>query len=462
MEKYPPKNDKDRIIDYETFEKIFLGDHFSAFNVRSKDFRKDYANIRYLAINMGGLLSKLSADMLFEEFPQIRFSKKLSEWNQAFMEATKFKTQCYESALEGSYRGDALFKLRAKDGRLIVEDVNPSTWFPKYDPSNVRKEPEEHVFAHKLKLAGLDKEGVYMEIHGKGFIKYELWQLEGEELAIKLPLKNYFPNQVEYEETGIDDFLVTHIKNFGINSRFYGISDYKDLLPLMFAINNRITKIDNILDKHGDPILAVPKGVLDENGEVRKESFGLIEVDTSEAKGQVPQYIVWDAKLESAFKEIDYMLDFFFMTSETSKASFGLDEGGKAESGRALKFKLLRTIAKKHRKQLYYDDGLKELYVKAQKFAKANGLTVNGVKFKGEIETPEIIWQDGVVNDIKETIEVEETKLLNGLTTRVDAISIIEGIDQEDAQDKVAQIDEEQAKKAPSFAVTPVKADQNN
>ena len=71
-----------------------------------------------------------------------------------------------------------------------------------------------------------------------------------------------------------------------------------------------------------------------------------------------------------------------FLFSETSPSAYGLDKGGVAESGRALKFRLLRTIAKKHRKQLYYDDGLKELLTTAQEFAKANGLTCDDVKVK--------------------------------------------------------------------------------
>jgi len=58
--------------------------------------------------------------------------------------------------------------------------------------------------------------------------------------------------------------------------------------------------------------------------------------------GNKPEYIVWNANLDSAMKEIDKMVEFLFMFSETSPDALGLGKGGQAESGRALKMKLLR------------------------------------------------------------------------------------------------------------------------
>jgi hypothetical protein len=209
----------------------------------------------------------------------------------------------------------------------------------------------------------------------------------------------------------------------------------------MFALNNRMTKIDNILDKHSDPILAVPEGVLDEQGNVKKEAFGMIEVKGDKDK---PEYIVWNASLEVAFKEIDKLVEFMFMFSETSPDVLGLGQG-QAESGRALKMRLLRTLAKRNRKQLYYDQALKEVLYICQLLSKAKGYTVNGKKVTDIPVIPQIKWADGIVNDPIEDTTVETMKVELGLTSKKRSIMKLEGVEEAEAEAIIEDIDNEKA-----------------
>lgn len=456
---FPPKDEVARIQKYEFHEKIFLGEHYDAFNIMADDFKHDYANLRYITANFGGLISKLSADMLFEEFPSISVPKGDADFLGEMIFLTQ--TQIYEAGLEQSYNGDVVFRIRAENSQLIIEDINPAFYFPEIDPDNVRAEPTAHVLAWKMKVAGKNSAGkdrmaVFKEKHYKGKIVNELWEIDDHgNIVTQLDVTEYLEVQPEVK-TNIDEFLVVHIPNYRTNSRYFGISDYKDLISLMFAVNNRITKIDNILDKHGDPILAVPTGVLDENGKVSKRSFGVIEVDGTEAGSQMPQYIVWDAKLESAFDEIDKTVDFLMMFSETSPAIFGLDKAGIAESGRALKFRLLRTIAKKHRKELYFDTGLKKVFYTAQLFAKANNLSLRGTKLNKEPIMPIIKWKDGVINDALEQLEIEERRVEGGFSTQAEAIASLDGITEDEALDKLKKIQKEKAEQTPKFTANPL------
>jgi hypothetical protein len=469
MLKFPPPKELQRINDYEIYEKIFFGEHYEAFNVATGgEFGQDLKKLdklRYVAANFGGMISKLSADMLFEEFPKITMPDQ-DEFIDALIESNNLKTQFYESALENSYRGDAVFRIRGEEKQVIIEDLNPSIYFPEYDENNVRREPKAHNLAWRVGLGGTNptsgkqRQGMFMEKHLKGSIKYHLYEIDGagNVLGEITPIESYYPEIKPTEATNIKDFLVVHIPNFRVNSRFFGISDYKDLTSLFAAIENRVTKVDNILDKHGDPILAVPEGVLDEEGNVNRKSFGVIEVPTDGGSGQKPEYIVWDANLDSAFKEIDKLVEFLFMTSETSSAAFGLDKNGAAESGRALKYKLLRTIAKKHRKELYYDCGLKRLFKNACEFAKANSFMAGEVAWKGEVGKVQIEWQDGIINDALETLEVEEKKQSMGITSDVDIIMRTEGISKKEAEAKVKLIQEEKKANMPAFTVNPFNA----
>lgn len=467
MDTYLTQADKSRIADYELYTKIFLGEHFDAFAHLSRDFKKDYKHLQYVTANFGGLMSKVSADMLFEEFPKFTLPDGDKDFFSDMVTKNNLQIQFYESGLEQSYNADVVFRIRAEAGQLIIEDINPAFWFPEINQNNVRAEPFAHNLKWKVKLRDAnnkDIEAVFIERHTKGKIEYKLYQLDGETIGgelevgayIKQPDGTPYPSEVN---TKINDFLIVHIPNFRINSRFFAISDYKDLISLMFAVNNRMTAVDSILSAHGEPILAVPQGVLDENGKVNRKKFGVIEVDNTQANGMLPQYIVWDAKLESAFSQIDKLVDILFLMSDTSKALFGLDEGGVAESGRALKYKLLRTIAKKHRKELYYDVNIKRLTLVAQEFAKANDLKVKDRKLTGKPVEPTITWQDGVINDALEQLELEEKKLDLGLTTKAESIAVVDGIEEDEALEKLKKIQKEKADEAPKFSANPMFTD---
>ncbi len=461
--------DPDRVRRYSINQKLFEGSHFDAFQIKDPDgrFKGEYGRLRYVAVNFAGMLSKLSADTLFgyEEYPSITFSDDAAEkWYNSLDEDCGISTQVYESALENSFRGDAVWRFRWEDGQLFFEDVNPAIWQPVYDAGNVRKAPKAHL------LRWLSTESLWVDSSGK---QIPVWIEEKHTIGAidttaylatenGIRLKELSPEEVTYlgyiphVDTGIDAMTIIHIPNWRVNTSIFGIDDYRDVIQLIFAINNRITKIDNVLDRHGDPILAVPEGVIGKDGKVQKSAFGVVEIESGEGLDK-PEYIVWDAKLESSFAEIEHLTEHLFITSETSPAAFGLDKQGQAESGRALKFKLLRTLAKKHRKQLYYDAALKQMIVTAQKLAKALNLkTSEGLGVSWEVIKPQIEWSDGIINDETEIMDLEERKLNAGLTSRVESLMRSEGISRKQAEDRIAEVDAESAKKVPVFNANPV------
>ncbi len=136
------------------------------------------------------------------------------------------------------------------------------------------------------------------------------------------------------------------------------------------------------------------------------------------------------------------LLEQLFIAAQSSPTLFGLTKYGVAESGRALKYKLLRTLSLKHRKQMYWDNGLKALIESAIEFARNNQLTSDGLK-PAETEVPTIYWQDGIIMDELEILQAEQAKLDYDLTTKEDAISNIDGITSNEAQDKLTRIQEE-------------------
>lgn len=447
--------DKHRLEEYTFNEKMFMGEHFDAFNMKISDFRYNeaYAKIRYVMVNFAGLVSKVCADMLFGEPVKIRADGGDQEFIDLIWKSNKMDTQVYESALSNSYYGDAVFKIRAdyraandENLTLIIDDTTPRIYFPVYDAFNVKGDPKSQELAWIFKQG--KEEYLRKEIHTPGKITNELFLMKGNEIVRPVDLGLLGIDGLEPEvDTGIDRSLLIHIPNWKSGNRWSGISDYYDLVSLFYAMNNRFAAIDNILDKHSDPILMVPEGVIDENGKVRKDGR-VIEV--REGENGKPEYIVWDASLDNAFKEIEKLAEMLFMVSEVSPDILGMGKG-QSDSGRALKYKLLRTIAKVNRKKRYYMEGLKQLLYNAQLFAKANNLSIDGKTLQGNPVVPEIEFQDGIPLDISEAIENETKAIDAGITTKKNAIMRVYQIDEKAAEQELKDIKDETAVELPEM-----------
>lgn len=463
--KFPYPTATDRLKRYDTNDKLFFGNHFDAFKVKVDNpiYGQDYARLRYVTANFAGLISKVAADMLFSEPISIVAEDGDQDWIDAFVYDNELHTQNYESALANSRHGDAVYKLRVgkrnlndEQVQVIAEDITPRVYFPHLDGNNVRQDPDMEELAWVIVIG--DKKYVRKELHRPGEIVNQLWKLDGNEIGeqVDLSLLND-PGLVEYVQTGIKRNLIVHIPNWKDGSSYFGYDDYSDLNSLFYALNNRLTKNDNILDKHSDPILALPEGVLDENGQVKKSSFHMFEIsDSTVGTPAKPEYIVWNASLEASFSEIDKLMQFLYMFSETSPDAFGMGDG-KVESGRALKLRLMRTIAKTARKRLYYDQGIKEVIYTAQLLAQAHNIkaNVNGTKPVSLVKDPvipEIIWADGLPVDNLEEAQLQELRLQSGTQSAKDAIKTLDNLDDEAAEKKAQEIKDETAVPMPTAA----------
>lgn len=459
--KFPHDAAASRIGRYRLNDMLFTGEHKLAFNAKIDDprYSQDYQKLRYIAANFAGLISKMSADFLMGEQVGTKWNNKQSrEWANALFFENSLHTQFYESELLNSRRGDALFKVRTgfrrkndSDLSLILEDINPAIYFPHINGDNVRQKPDVEELCWKVRYG--DNWYLRKEIHEPGLIRNELWKLKGENSSELDGPAAFSEIGIEIEaevETGIDRSLLIHIPNWKDGTRFWGYDDYGDLLSLFFALNNRLTKTDNILDQHADPILALPEGVLDDDGKVKREALKMVEIPNlgGTSGGQTkPEYITWNAQLEAVWSEFDRIERLLYMFSETSPDAFGMGKG-QNDSGRALKLRLMRTLAKINRKRLYYDAGIKELLVVAQELGKAQGVKVMGLQ-AGETEVPELEWSDGIPQDYVETVETEVARVDGGLSSAQSAIQRIDGIDEESAQKELARIDAESTVTSP-------------
>lgn len=460
---FPYKEHKQRLQNYSHYDMLFDGRHFDAFAIKinNQQFTEQYQRLKYVQANFAGLISKVVADMLAGEPISVRVEdKKLQQWLDNFVFENSLHTQLWESAVINSRRGDDLFKVRAgklhpedKDNTIIMEQQTAAVYYPKIKNGNYRARPEHQELAWEVEIN--EEKYVRIERHFPGRIENELWSVKDGKLDNEVSLSLLGDDQPEpSQDTGVSRSLITHIPNWRAGS-YFGVSDYHDLESLMFAVNNRMTKNENVLDKHTDPILALPEGVLDEQGNIRQDKLGMFTIPDNEmGAGQPnkPEYITWNANLEASFSQIDKLIEFLYMTSETSPDAFGMGGDGNSavESGRALKLRLMRTISKVNRKKRYYDQRLKEALLNAQELAISGGYKVMGEKHPGTAEVPQIIWQDGLPIDEIEQIEAENSRIEGGTESTVDAIMRLDDINRDEAAEKAERIKQEQTVQVPS------------
>lgn len=473
-EVWPPRDDetKERFERYDRYKLLFRAKHEEVFE-RLQRWMEDQGDlgITYIVCNFAGLISKIAADMLFGEIPYFVAGEEGSEEQESLIEIVKknyLHTINYEMALSGSWRGESIYKVRFGSlfvkgkGEIpssIIEPADPKTFFPVLDEDNVRS-LRGADFAWIKRHKG--KKYLRVERHSPGLIQNELYLLDGEAIISRVPLHSIedYKEVPDSEETGFPGMLFQFVPNMRTDDEFWGISDYDGMEGIFDELNNRVSRISRVLDKHESPKLILPPGILQEDPYnpgrwyVEKEDLEAIEVNP-EALGNgqandLPRYLTWDAQLEAAFKQIDKILELGMMMSETNMDAFGLGKSGMAESGRALKFRLLRTISKINRKKLYFDQALKNILYTAQflESIHAGGPSPEELEYRIE-------WQDGLPNDNYEMAQIESLRAGGSPLTSIESsIRRLDGLRGEGLEKELERIKEDESQSRGTSSVS--------
>jgi len=459
-----------RLDNYKRCRHLFKGQHAEVFERVQKWLEESGDKwMVYVACNFAGLISKVSADMLFGE--KVKYvvdedpvSDEQGQLNQ-LIESNKLNTVNYEMALSTSWRGEVIYKVRFgklatagedEQSHAIIEPASPGRFFPITSGDNIR-DLQGGVFGYVRKAppgvrAREGRDYLRIERHLPGKIQNELWLLEEDGRTIQEQVNlNLFEEYAELEqeqETKYPGLLFTFTPNWRLEDEFWGISDYYDLETIFDEINNRVSRISRVLDKHESPRLILPPGIMhfDEKTErwyVTKEDLEMMEVSGEDetVRGDLPKYLTWDAQLDAAFKQIDKLMQLAFLISETSPDAFGLREGGAAESGRALKFRLIRLLAKINRKKLYFDQALKDVIGKALHMEAEHGGGLDYSDTDLRIE-----WGDGIPADPKEQAEIEGIRTGHEPTTSVrSAVRRLDDLEGEDLENEMQGIEADRA-----------------
>lgn len=459
-EVFPPQAHYERVLRCKHNKKLFKGFHNEVFheNIMKSDRAKDTL---YISVNLASLICKKSADFLFGE--EIKITAGLGDdtpEQKAFdriIEQNHLNILLYESALSNSFSGDSFIKVRygqemggelpseLDPHRVIIENLNPEMVFPETVIWDKNKIKIFHVavpyYVEKDKKWYLN-----IESHSSGQIFYQKYRMtplytniDGE--VERWEIDGVVEDGFQVVQTGVPVPLVVHIPNLATADEWCGIDDLTEIHPLLDEVNNRLSQIASILDKHSDPAMIVPSGILgaDENGnaEFRVSVDKVFEIVSKD--DVTPAYVTWDGKLDQAFQELDRLIDLILTTSEIPSVAVGRnDSGTSGSSGLAIKWRMNSLLAKINRKRQYYQKGLKQIFYTAQKLEEAIGIA------DYEITIPVLEFKDGLPVDDMEQANIMQVRTGGAKTlSQKSAIMKLNNMTEAQAEAEIKRIKDE-------------------
>lgn len=427
---YPHASHASRIDRYKDNKKIFMGDHLNVFRKHGSKVTATQKELLYISINLASIISKKSADFMFGESLQVSAGKEDNSKEQIALdrltENNDMNIKNYESALSNSYRGDSFYKLRIgqdfngeldssiDEYKVIIENQNAEYVFPETMLGDANKIRAYHIAVPERESAdGVSDEKakyiLHVESHYAGKVEYSRFRLHPIEISVEGEILSYKIGH-EMEEfrqataTGVGFPLVVHVPNFSLDDAWNGLDDITEHRSILDEINNRITQVSDILNKHADAPIAVPLGTLreDANGNV---IYNVAQEKVFEIAGKddvIPQYITNSNPLvDQAFKELEMLIDLLLSVAEIPSVAIGRnDSGTSGSSGLAIRWRMNSLLSKINRKRQYYEKGLKRVYVIAQMLENAVGID------SYQVTVPKLKFQTGLPKDDMEQANI--------------------------------------------------------
>jgi hypothetical protein len=448
------------------------------------------------------LVNKVSADLLMGKAPAFTFDEaapeELEEWfEEDVEEKLKLSNLLLEGALKVSALGDIFLMPYVRNDQLKLKLIEPDYVDVKKDQDN---EIQSFVYAWELdkvktgvkridsflaKEEKVERDRKRMKLlrikeFFKGRIEHSIRVLRDGKLEEEVSLEALEPElfkqaesaefshikfQTEAAEgkelqsmtiveyTGIDEFLFIHWPNYRLMD-YYGQSDNGMVESLQNALNNRETQLNDILDKHADPAMAGPSGFMDAQGNLRMSGGGgrYFPVDKDDA---VPQYLTWNGHLAETQEEMKRIYKAICDNDEVAMSLTGMETSG-VESGRALMYRLVRSLAMKSRKGMYAIAVLEELVRTFQKLrivwieGKGQGVGEEPKEeWEGEVFWTTITLKDNLPLDVAENIQTIVNLVMSGLLSKETGVELIaKYVEEVTPADELVKIKKEQLEAA--------------
>ena len=459
-----PRSEIKRINAWEHNKNLLRGWHGDVFkDIQSIQGRLEIANVLdisdnlyenacnlYIAANYCGLLSRTCASLLFGEpirVTPINGNRALQENINRIVQENELQRLNLMQARTSSAQGYTFYRVRWgkksswKEDAAVIEAIPGYNVFPHVSSDNI-KDVTGYTIAFIVEYNG--QKYLRREIHTIGLVENKLNIMDGEIIGqeVEFSIIPEYADLLPQWQNDYPGLFVQHVPNLENIDEFWGASDYEDIESLQDALNNRISSIDEILDKHCNPILVLPTGIMryDPNTDryyALQKDKEAIEVNDAELGAKLPRYVTWDAQLNAAFGEIDKLVDLMMLTSQLSPTLFGLSNGNVSDSAKALKIRMVQTLAKINDKQMAYDSAIKNVMYAALWLENMNSKKVP------KPEDVRIEWQDGLPDDELEITQIHAARVAGGFESKRNAIKVVQKLEGDDLIEEEMRVREE-------------------
>jgi len=472
-----------RLSAYEFNTKLVEGDHYQLFNINESEFKMN-AN-EYICYNFLKTAVEIRTDLIWKEAPKVSFANLglQAEWDKLRL-TTGFDETMKSITSQLLVLGDAVVKIGVDNVETSIDDEmeltlysqNPRNWFAEYNPSNTfKKAKRESMVFEKEILNGKDKDkACLVETHKAGLISWTSYI--GTDYKQVDPLL-YFSEELEgvLADSEQTEFIINYqtkckysllqsIRSNNDFSSYYGKSEFT--MPVVSKINalNRYANLaDTVVVSNsfpkllaGDELQNLMKRIAEEAKSVNRGESTLDNL-FAEPKNR---FLSSQTYLQSwVFKQIadSKVLPNSKAGAETSYLNnpFNLEE---VRSQHKLFFPALMTEL--GISEVFYNSELTTGGLSGVAYKRLMSLTLNKVDntkrtlepflckviyamlelghknslVKNVPEMPTIHFEDGLVNDEKETLEMVILKIQNQLLPMKEAVMKVNSVNQETAE----------------------------
>lgn len=436
---WPPSSVSDRWEKIEGYRRYFENDPAKMLQYATYFNRTAEGRSLFTPVGLAGEVCRYSADLLFSAEPTITFDN--DQLLETVTEANRLPARLPEIAGYVAAEGRGGIRIirdsEVQDAVPLITHVHEDQiiWDERYGAFVMGGT----VVTERANTTNSVERDVYrlLETHEAGGIARKLYRGRAWYLGVEVPLNSLdeFRDLPQEEETDLDHPTLLRWDNVS-----GGKSDLAGSELIFDAINEEYSR-GREKSRKSKPITFAARELADEAGAVDLSGIiltgaGNLARDLGEDPAKTVETVQPEFRSAEVIAWIDFLVDSALMFMGYSKASYGRDEGGSADSGKALKLRQARTLLQKAGK----DRMATELLVMSHAVAMCwldGGRKVNDYR-------PEVKLGDGLPTD-----ELEDAQTAQAWDA-AKAISLEEKIrmrrpdwDDKAIQDEVARIRED-------------------
>lgn len=345
---WPPedKDEAQRRAEHATNRQIYDGLHdkvFPRYLAYLADAAKD-SKKQAIILDWPELATSSYLSLLFGEEPEVKLGERDDPPErpdgEVFTDVSRYGLGLYEIS---------------QDNSIIA--VNPENCYLVVNPGNIKQAVAYAIF-NEFEREGADKKPhkyVKFTIHkkeaGRVQIQHLLFEVVADKLTGPIDLAAFFPalkvGRDGIQEPPVDDLLVVRVDNVMSSERYYGRSDYRpSVKSLVESLELLFAQRSEVLAKFTNPTPVIPESATVFDQATKEWVYKPGKPIITQPGDSAPSLMVWDAQLANVNSAIEQSMDQLLQMLQLSRVLLAGKDAGTAESGTALRIRLIPTLSK--------------------------------------------------------------------------------------------------------------------